>query len=50
MGRFGRPEDIAEAVAWLVGGATWMTGQVVYVDGGFLATGLPYLEGLERPR
>jgi 3-oxoacyl-[acyl-carrier protein] reductase len=50
LGRFGRPEELAEAVAWLLTRASWLTGQVVYVDGGFLAAGLPYLEGLERPR
>jgi NAD(P)-dependent dehydrogenase (short-subunit alcohol dehydrogenase family) len=49
LGRFGRPEDIAEAVAWLLTSARWVTGQVLYVDGGFLAAGLPYLEGLDRP-
>jgi NAD(P)-dependent dehydrogenase (short-subunit alcohol dehydrogenase family) len=50
LGRFGQPEDIAEAVAWLLGDARWLTGQVIYVDGGFMAAGLPYLDGLERPR
>jgi 3-oxoacyl-[acyl-carrier protein] reductase len=50
LGRFGQPEDIAEAVAWLLSDARWLTGQVIYVDGGFMAAGLPYLEGLERPR
>lgn len=49
LGRFGQPEDIAEAVAWLLSDARWLTGQVIYVDGGFMAAGLPYLEGLERP-
>jgi hypothetical protein len=67
LGRFGKPEDISEAVAWLprfvlqypgelqflhpslLTSASWLTGQVVYVDGGFLAAGLPYLEGLARP-
>jgi NAD(P)-dependent dehydrogenase (short-subunit alcohol dehydrogenase family) len=48
LGRFGQPEDIAEAVAWLLTRARWLTGQVVYVDGGFLAAGLPYLDGLAR--
>ena len=26
--------------------ASWMTGQTIYVDGGFLAAGLPLLEEL----
>lgn len=43
MGRFGKPADIAEAVCFLVSDATWLTGQAIYVDGGFLATGLPLL-------
>jgi NAD(P)-dependent dehydrogenase (short-subunit alcohol dehydrogenase family) len=43
MGRFGRPSDIAETVSFLVTDATWLTGQAIYVDGGFLATGLPLL-------
>ena len=43
MGRFGQPADIAEAVHFLVSEATWLTGQAIYVDGGFLATGLPLL-------
>jgi NAD(P)-dependent dehydrogenase (short-subunit alcohol dehydrogenase family) len=50
LGRFGQPEDIAEAVVWLLSDARWLTGQVIYVDGGFMAAGLPYLKGLERPR
>ena len=43
MGRFGTPADIAETVCFLVSDATWLTGQAIYVDGGFLATGLPLL-------
>lgn len=43
MGRFGQPADIAETVLFLVSDATWLTGQAIYVDGGFLATGLPLL-------
>jgi NAD(P)-dependent dehydrogenase (short-subunit alcohol dehydrogenase family) len=46
LGRFGEPEDIADAVAFLATRASWMTGQVLYVDGGFLAAGLPWLEGI----
>jgi NAD(P)-dependent dehydrogenase (short-subunit alcohol dehydrogenase family) len=44
MGRFGTPADIAETVCFLVSEATWLTGQAIYVDGGFLAAGLPLLE------
>lgn len=46
MGRLGEPEDIAEAVAFFASAASWVTGQVLYVDGGFMATGLPVLEAL----
>jgi NAD(P)-dependent dehydrogenase (short-subunit alcohol dehydrogenase family) len=49
LGRFGQPADIAETVVWLLTRATWLSGQAIYVDGGFLAAGLPYLEGLRRP-
>jgi NAD(P)-dependent dehydrogenase (short-subunit alcohol dehydrogenase family) len=46
MARFGTPADIAETVCFLVSDATWLTGQAIYVDGGFLATGLPLLAQL----
>jgi 2-deoxy-D-gluconate 3-dehydrogenase len=37
-GRWGRPEDVAEAVGWLVSpGAAYVTGVVLPVDGGYLA-------------
>ena len=47
LGRLGAPEDIAEAIAFLAGPASWTTGTVLAVDGGFLAAGLPALDGLE---
>ena len=31
---------------FLVDQASWLTGQAIYVDGGFLAAGLPLLTGL----
>lgn len=46
LARFGEPGDIAEAVTFFATAASWVTGQVLYVDGGFMATGLPVLEGL----
>jgi NAD(P)-dependent dehydrogenase (short-subunit alcohol dehydrogenase family) len=46
LGRLGAPEDVAEAIAFLAGPASWMTGEVLCVDGGFLAAGLPVLSGM----
>ena len=41
MGRFGRPEDIADAVAFLASSrSAYITGQTVAVDGGWTAYGL----------
>jgi NAD(P)-dependent dehydrogenase (short-subunit alcohol dehydrogenase family) len=38
IGRFGRPEEIAGAVVWMCSdGASFMTGQSLVLDGGFLA-------------
>lgn len=35
MGRFGKPEEIAAAIAFLLSDeAAFMTGQTLYVDGG----------------
>jgi NAD(P)-dependent dehydrogenase (short-subunit alcohol dehydrogenase family) len=45
-GRWGTPDDIAVAVRFLLRDAEWLTGQVLYVDGGFLATGGPMLDSL----
>jgi len=38
LGRVGEPEEVADAVAYLVG-ARWVTGVVLPVDGGFSALG-----------
>ena len=38
IGRFGKPEEIADAVMWMCSdGASFMTGQSLVLDGGFLA-------------
>jgi NAD(P)-dependent dehydrogenase (short-subunit alcohol dehydrogenase family) len=37
MARMAHPEEIAEAIAWLVESATFVTGQVLAVDGGATA-------------
>ena len=34
LARTGTPEEIAEAVRWLLRDATYTTGQVIRVDGG----------------
>jgi pteridine reductase len=39
LGRFGRPEDVAETVRFLVTGPDFITGQVIAVDGGRLRGG-----------
>ena len=43
LGRLGQPEDVAEAMAWLMDGSRsgWVTGQVIGIDGGL---------GTVRPR
>ena len=46
IARLGQPEDIVAAVRFLARDARWMTGQTIYVDGGFLAAGLPLLDEL----
>jgi len=38
VGRLGKPEEIGEAVAWLLSdAASFITGQILFADGGFLA-------------
>ena len=39
LARTGTPEEIAEAVHWLLHGATYTTGQVIRVDGGRMLAG-----------
>jgi NAD(P)-dependent dehydrogenase (short-subunit alcohol dehydrogenase family) len=34
MGRIARPEEVAEAAAWLCTGATYSTGTTLVLDGG----------------
>jgi NAD(P)-dependent dehydrogenase (short-subunit alcohol dehydrogenase family) len=47
MGRIGRPEDIAEAVAFLMSPrATWINGATLVVDGGYSVNGLPFFPEL----
>jgi NAD(P)-dependent dehydrogenase (short-subunit alcohol dehydrogenase family) len=42
-GRYGRPEDVADVVAFFCGdGSRYITGQVVYVDGGYTVAGAEF--------
>jgi NAD(P)-dependent dehydrogenase (short-subunit alcohol dehydrogenase family) len=48
LGRFNAPEEVADAVRFLAT-VEGMTGQTIYVDNGFLASGLAYF-GAARAR
>jgi NAD(P)-dependent dehydrogenase (short-subunit alcohol dehydrogenase family) len=49
LGRWGRPDEIARAVRFLAVDAPFMTGEVVTVDGGFMAAGLAFFGGVQPP-
>lgn len=38
MKKVGQPSEIAEAVCFLLTNATWMTGEILHIDGGLSAT------------
>lgn len=44
MGRVARPDDVADAVLWLVEGTDYVTGELLSVDGGIRLSG-----GVRRP-
>lgn len=49
LGRRARPEDIADVVPFLVGDdARYVTGQVIYVDGGLTESTVPFLQAAQR--
>ncbi len=50
LGRFGEPQDIGRVALLLASEyADWITGQIIFADGGQSLLGLPrYLEGLEQ--
>lgn len=43
--RFCTPQEVAEAI-WMLGQATYMTGQAITIDGGLMANGLAYIGSL----
>ena len=47
LGRYGKPQDIADAVLYLAG-AEWVTGVILPVDGGVNAGGDGVFHGAKR--
>jgi NAD(P)-dependent dehydrogenase (short-subunit alcohol dehydrogenase family) len=39
MRRIAEPEDVAEAIVWLLGGTDYVTGELLGVDGGVRLSG-----------
>ncbi|WP_280420531.1 SDR family NAD(P)-dependent oxidoreductase [Nocardia carnea] len=51
LGRRGRPEDIADAVPFFLGAdSRYVTGQVLYVDGGLTEATINFLRAAQSPR
>ena len=49
LGRMGAPEDISDAISFLVSDqASWMTGQTLFVDGGFMAAHGQFFRGARK--
>jgi len=49
LGRWGEPQDVANAVAWLASPeASWVTGQVLPVNGGFRRAPFPQAPSVEH--
>lgn len=49
LGRWGEPADVAAAVTWLVSPeASWVTGQVLPVNGGFRRAPFPEARAVEH--
>jgi NAD(P)-dependent dehydrogenase (short-subunit alcohol dehydrogenase family) len=47
LGRVARPEDVAEAVAWLCTSPGWITGETIHTDGGMFLRRPPNVEDIQ---